>query len=367
MKRSVEPARVRGAKRAFTTRNIDDADLRFLSTEARRPQSGDLVLARVAQVGNHTRLELTTGRKAALYTGDEIIVAYGDRYAPDQFEAEVPTDLGPCDLVAGGGVASRQLCRSARIKDATKIEPIGLFVDDNDAPVNVRSYGLMASQGRVLSRPLGIAVVGGSMNAGKTETAVSLVRSFTKAGFKVGAAKITGTGSGNDLWRLRDAGAHIAYDFTDAGRVSTYKASNEELARIARTLANALIDDGADALIFEIADGVFQNETRWLVSGGVMDELVDGYIYAAESAASAVVGADWIRSHARLIGVSGCVTMSPLATREAEAATGARCFTRDELRNAATAVQLHDEYATLPLAPAGLVAGSVAAGSVVAA
>ncbi len=336
MPRPIENARVARAKRAFTTRNVPQDVLRKLSTDARRPRSGDLVLARIASVGNHQRIELTTGRKSQLYRGDEIIVAFGDRYAPDQYEAEMPTDLGPCHLVASGGVASLVRSKSDKVRDATAIEPIGLFVDDNDEPINVRSYSLAAPTDRIVSRPMAITVVGGSMNAGKTETAVSLIRGYRAAGLAVGAAKLTGTGSGNDLWRLRDAGACAAYDFTDAGLVSTYKADVIELERVARTLAQALINEGAEVMVFEIADGLYQTETQWLMRSRVMEDLTDGYIYAAESAASAIVGAQWVSQHARLLAVSGCLTMSPLATREAQQVCGTPCLGRKELQDVDT-------------------------------
>ena len=35
----------------------------------------------------------------------EIMVAYGNRYAPDQFEAELPKTMASCHLAAAGGVA----------------------------------------------------------------------------------------------------------------------------------------------------------------------------------------------------------------------------------------------------------------------
>jgi len=48
---------------------------------------------------------LPNGRRQTLFEGDEIIVAYANRHAPDQFEAEVPDSLSDCHLVASGGVA----------------------------------------------------------------------------------------------------------------------------------------------------------------------------------------------------------------------------------------------------------------------
>jgi len=97
---------LRSAKAAYTTRHVDLHAASQLLTGV-RPRVGDLVLARVAVLGQHPKIELAHGRRAAMFPGDEIVVAYGNRYAPDQFEAEIPGDLGPCDLVAAGGVAGK--------------------------------------------------------------------------------------------------------------------------------------------------------------------------------------------------------------------------------------------------------------------
>ena len=97
--------RLKQAKWAYTTRRIkQDRHFQLLSG-AIIPEAGDLVLARVEELGQHKRLELVSSRRARLFEGDEIVVAYGARYAPRQFEAVVPTRLEPCHLVAGGGIA----------------------------------------------------------------------------------------------------------------------------------------------------------------------------------------------------------------------------------------------------------------------
>ena len=93
--------RLEQAKRAFVTRRVDFNQAWTLSRQ-HAPRTGDLVLATVTELGHHSRIELPSGRRAQLYVGDEIVVAYGERYAPDQFEAVVPKEFGPCHLVAGG-------------------------------------------------------------------------------------------------------------------------------------------------------------------------------------------------------------------------------------------------------------------------
>lgn len=324
------------AKRAFTTRNVEEPALARLSGRGMTPNPGDLVLARVAEIKQHKRLELPNGRKAALFLGDQIIVAYGHRYAPDQYEAEVPQDLGRCDLVAAGGLAGRVISQFAEIDDASVIEPVGLFVNEDGGPVNLAQFAL--PERSIAERPPVIAVVGGSMNAGKTTTLACMARAFSTAGLKVGTAKVTGTGSGGDLWSFKDAGAMSAYDFTDAGLASTYKASASQIERVVRVLTGQLIAEGADVILLEIADGVLQPETARLVRSELMSGLVDGYVYAAESATSAMAGVQWLQNVGALVlGLGGRVSASPLAAREAARAAGMACRDLDALQDPALA------------------------------
>lgn len=96
----------------------------------RDPTSGDLVLASVVEVKQHKRIEQPGSRMSILFPGDEIIVAYGNRYAPDQFEAVVPATLEACNLVAAGGVAGTVVSSHVNPEPPTTIEPIGLIADE---------------------------------------------------------------------------------------------------------------------------------------------------------------------------------------------------------------------------------------------
>ena len=124
-----EAERLRRASWAFTTRRVSREEPYRISSGARTPRAGDLVLARVDVLGHHRGLQLCSGRKKNLFPGDEIVVAYGNRYAPSQFEAVVPKTLGPCQLVAGGGVAAKALSWHKRIsRGPTLITPVGLLI-----------------------------------------------------------------------------------------------------------------------------------------------------------------------------------------------------------------------------------------------
>ncbi len=322
-------ARLAQAKWAFTTRRVDRATVRSLITDfSTKPRAGDLVLARVLVIGHHTTIELPTGRKAVLHPGDEIVVSYGNRYAPDQFEAFVPQDLGEAHLVAGGGIAARAVLQHEKVNDPTTIEPIGLLATEDGRRLNLAQFAMK----RGSSKPIpAIAVFGTSMNSGKTTTVAYLVRGLTRAGLKVGAAKITGTGAGNDLWSMRDAGAIAAYDFTDAGMATTYLSPVQSIVEGASVLLGALAAEGADVAVIEIADGLFQEETAAIANHRDFKAMISSCVFAAGDAMGALAGVSRLKSLGHSVcAVSGLVTRSPLGMREAEA-IGLPVLTRLEL------------------------------------
>ena len=318
---SLTPHRVAAAKRAYTTRLVPSERMQRLLRNV-SPRPGDLVLARVTRLGQHQHIEQVTGRRAKLWQHDEIIVAYGNRYAPDQFEAFVPDDLGPCALVAGGGVAAQVLSQHPSMKTPTRIEPLGLIADQAGRRLNLADNGLRLI---AVTRPLPpvLAVLGCAMNAGKTTTAAGAIRGLARSGMKVGAAKVTGTGSGGDRWAMLDAGASLVLDFTDAGHASTFGLTGTRLIHLLPLLISHLAAYGTDAVVLELSDGLFQQETAAMVELEVFAQMVDGVLFAADGAMGAKAGADWLRERQRpLMAISGVVSASPLATREAAAATG---------------------------------------------
>jgi len=310
--------------------------------DKRQPKAGDLVLARVTALGHHDGLQLISGRRRTLFVGDEIVVAYGNRYASNQFEAIVPETLGPCHLVAGGGVAAKAINWHARItRGATQITPIGLIGDAAGQPLNLRDYGLPTVDRLSPPYPNTIAVVGTAMDSGKTQTCAYLVKGLTTAGLRVGYAKVTGTGAGGDTWLLTDAGADPVLDFTDAGHVSTYLASEAEIRRIFRTLMAHAIDAGVDAVVLELADGVLQQETAALLLSDLFRSVVGGLVMAARDSMGAVAGCEWFRRHGLpIVGLAGVVTSAPLEYREAARATHLPLFTRDDLARPGTALDI---------------------------
>ncbi|MEA3363747.1 MAG: DUF1611 domain-containing protein, partial [Thermodesulfobacteriota bacterium] len=284
--------RINNAKAAFTTRRVDFSVCHSLQSNV-PPKSGDIVLARVAEIGQQTRLQLTTGRRAHLFPGDEIIVVYGNRYAPDQFEGTVPKNQNLCHLVAAGGVAAQLHSKNSKMKTPTVIEPIGLLTDKEGETLNLSQFALEEIKSAD-QRPLTLAVAGTSMNSGKTTTVASLVKGFTACGMKVGAAKLTGTGSGGDVWLMVDSGAHQVLDFGDAGFPSTYLIPLDQIENIVTLLTDHLTAAGVDIIVLEIADGLYQEETAHLLNSQVLKNKVDGMLFAAGEAMGAKAGVEWM-------------------------------------------------------------------------
>ncbi len=332
----INPETFKFVKCAYTTKTIDlNQAATLLCGDKHHPQSGDLVLAEVTKIGQHQRIELASGRRARLHIGDQVLVCYGDRYAPDQFEARVPLDLGECHLVAAGGIASSMKSCHLKMKPPTTLLPVGLVADAKGNQIKLQSSRLPRPKSISVNRPMIIAVAGTAMNAGKTTTAASLIKGLDRAGVKVSAAKITGTGAGGDYWFMVDSGAKPVLDFTSVGYASTFGLSQEALEDVLESLVAELINHQPDVIILEVADGIFQEETATILRSPLFRRLVDGLIFAAGDASGAFTGKLWLDKHSLpLKAISGALTASPLAIRETEKVTSLPVFNMEELASA---------------------------------
>ena len=335
-----DAARLRRAAWASTTRRVRGP--LSIAKNATSPKPGDLILARVDEIGFHGGLQLPDGRRKRLFVGDEIVVAYANRYAPNQFEAVVPRSYGPCQLVAGGGVAARVLSWHGSInKTATQITPLAAVAGATGAVANLKDYALPTLDAIPEPRPRVLAVCGTSMDSGKTQTAAFLVKGLSLTGLRVGSAKVTGTGSGGDTWLLKDACANPVLDFTDAGLASTYLEPPREIERVFLTLVGHLAKANVDAVVLEIADGVLQAETAALLKSPVFAANVSGVVFASGDAMGALAGTNWLRRYRLpLIALSGVVSSSPLQSQEAAKTTGLSVLSRQDLLRAQTVLGL---------------------------
>ena len=116
----------------------------------------------------------------------------------------------------------------------------------------------------------------------------------------------------------RDGGAKPVLDFTDFGYASTYRLGHESVVAVFTSLVHELASSGPDVILIEIADGAYQVETARLLDDPAFTRYVDQVIFTAGEALSAVSGVELLRRHnLPVAAVTGRLTSSPLATREA--------------------------------------------------
>lgn len=330
--RLAQSARLKAAKRGFCLRRVGLDDATLLGRQE-APEAGSLLLARVAQVGHHGRIELPDGRRSRLYVGDEVLVCYGHRYAPDQYGIRVPERVQRCALATSGGVAGDVENQHDAIGRPTQLQPIGLVGDAEGRPLNLARFSIPCVDDAAVRAPV-FAVLGSSMNSGKTTTAACTVHGLSRAGLRVAAAKITGTGSGADYWHMLDAGAVAVRDFSDCGLPSTYRVDLATLRRVFFSLLAELQRFEPDAIVIEISDGLYQRETAMMIEAPWFVSTVDRVLLAAPDAMSLVAGVGIAHRHGLPVAaLSGLISRSPLAMREAGDALGMRVLTTADLES----------------------------------
>jgi len=304
------------------------------------------VVARVANLGAHEHLEDPHGRRMRMYPGDVLVGAYGNRYATDFYEGYLPTPGDAVHLLTSGGLIGTVASAHTSKEAPTELEVLGPLTDAAGLPLGTDDGALPEP---VPGRPeLGtIVVLGSSMNAGKTTATSAVIRGLARAGLRVGAGKVTGSGSGKDHWAYVDAGAATVADFLDFGMPSTFGYPTERLVSTMFGIRDRLVEEAADVVVLEVADGVLQAETRALAAQ--LPEFADHVVLAVGDALGAVAGIGVLGELGVSVRVvSGLVTASPLASREAAEATGLPVLSPADLARGAAVGLLADAGALTP-------------------
>ena len=328
------PALCDTTKWAFTTRRVDRSDVKDVSADLDHAKAGDLILCEIAEIGQHKKIQLAERRASVSYPGDLVVLCLGDRYAPDQFLASAVIDDDLIDLVAGGGVAGRIDAAHDFMEEPTRLRPLGLLTGARGQAINVAEYALpdLPANDDVTV----IGVFGASMNSGKTTAAASLAHGLGRAGYAVAGIKATGTGAFGDFNAIEDGGTPIT-DFTDAGMATTFRMPLERIEAGFDKLVATAAAEGAEVVVVEIADGVFQNETRAILESSRIKDRFDGILFAAPDALSALGSTVVLDGHGLApFAISGMVSCSPLAASEAAEVTGLPILSREDLWSPAT-------------------------------
>lgn len=316
-----------GVKPGFVTHRVPLAAMAGITGNPHEPEAGDLVAAEVLQIGQHSTIESRESRRVSLFPGDLLIGAFGNRYATDQVEGYVGPRADVLDMLSVGGVFGQVRSQNDLMKNPpTRLRFRGYVCSPDGATINLRTHALDA-RAATARRPKTVLVVGASMNAGKTMTVASTVRGLHATGYRVAAAKITGTACGKDTWLMYDAGALSILDFSDCGHPSTFLATLEELKQVYHTILNQLASQKAEVVVFEIADGLFQRETRLLLTDPEFRHGIDHVLFAGGDSLSVESGVRILDSWGYSVtATSGLVSCSSLGIQECEGATGLACL-----------------------------------------
>ncbi|QUJ76811.1 hypothetical protein KDD17_01745 [Sulfitobacter albidus] len=326
------------AKWSFTTRLVDAADVAALKPIDGTAKAGDLILVEITEVNQHKKIQLANGRYADSYAGDLAVLCLGDRYAPDQFMGRAELREDALDLLAGGGICGVVEAKHAKMAKPTQLRPLGRLVDRNGIAINIAKYAI--NDAAIPDDVTVIGVFGASMNAGKTTAAVSLAHGLARAGYRVAGVKATGTGAFGDFNAFRDASIPVT-DFTDAGMPSTFRMPMERIERGFNALVGTAAREGAEIVVVEIADGVFQGETAAILKGSAIVKRMDGILFATSDALGAVGGVSTLARYGhRPFALSGMLSLSTLGTIEAETETNLPVISRDALCDGRTAADL---------------------------
>lgn len=326
---SLSPALCDLAKWAFTTRRVNREDVRGLSSDFANAKAGDLLLCEIAEIGHHKKIQLAERRASQSYPGDLVVLCLGDRYAPDQFLATAIIDDDLIDLAAGGGVAGRIDSAHDFMNEPTRLKPLGMLTGAQGQVLNVADYALPTLPANDDVTVIG--VFGASMNSGKTTAASSLAHGLLRAGYNTAGVKATGTGAFGDFNSFEDGGAPVT-DFTDVGMATTYRMPLERIETGFDTLVATAAARGAEVVVVEIADGVFQQETRAILKSSRIRDRLDGILFAAPDALGALGGVTVLdRVGLAPFALSGMVSCSPLAAAEAAEVTGLPILSREDL------------------------------------
>jgi len=280
-------------KKSIVSKQVSEYKIDEEKTKSILPKDGNLGLFEIIETGKHITIQSDSKRNVAIFPGDRIIAAFANRYATSQFEGYVPTEhLSEYDILGAGGAIGVVKSKNAALGDVepTKVKLISYIFDDNNEVINTKFLGLEAPTFVPEKRKFQTVLsLGSTMDSGKTTSAAFIARGLALAGKKVAFIKLTGTAYTKDKDFVYDCGAALALDFSDAGYPSTFLCSKEEILSIYQHCLN-LIDDSFEFLVMEIADGILQRETNFLIRDEQFMSTIDYISFSCGDSLSALQG-----------------------------------------------------------------------------
>ncbi len=325
-------------KKTYICRQVDNWKLETEGLTNYQPQVGDVGFFEVLHIGKHRNVQSDSKRNTAIFVGDQILAAFGTRYATGQFEGYVPDHVNKeLHILGAGGTVGEVKSMHARFTDIgpTKLKLIGLAKDNKGELINTKKimdHRMLPFTGATAAATKVILSLGASMDSGKTTSAAYLVHGLKKSGFTVAYIKLTGTAYTKDADLAWDMGADIVADFSDFGFPSTYMCSKQELLSLYESLLNKALIKNPDFVIMEIADGLFERETKMLLTDATFMSTVEGAIFSAGDSLATISGVHILHKWGIYpMALCGLFTASPLLINEVQENISIPVFTLEDL------------------------------------
>lgn len=305
--------RINADKIASVTRNLK-LDRTLTLSPTVRAEHGAVVAGRIlGDKSGYNQLEDVHGRMNVIHGDDVIIGALGHRNALHGYEGVLPKKVEQGQVLHVlnlGGVIGECVSHNPEVGTPFEFEVLGQvlvypeFQSREGQAANIR-MGSLQKEGRKLDCKV-IYVAGTCMNAGKTAAACALVRRLSQAGYRVGGAKLTGVSLMRDTLSMRDYGAEVTYDFTDAGVVCT---NQESANQVAHTIFSQLSGRGLDVIVAETGDGIMGDYgVQTILADPELKALTAGFVFCANDPVGVAGGVQHLKSE---YGITADVVTGP--------------------------------------------------------
>jgi len=291
----LDDRRLRDMAQSYATRRVPRNKIATLLGEELEPEVGDLILVRVARVGRYDYIEASDSTISRFRPGQELVLCYARPSDGSETIGILPSAARRFQLLSPAGIAARVQSRVYSDGLVTELEYIGVLADTRGNRINLEDWAIPSGGGSYVSQPV-IAVIGEPMLPGEPCRSADIIRGLSQSGFRVGAANITGVPGCWKLGLLRNAGAKLAVDITDAGYIGISGLAPETIEKIFLSLSGHLAESGVDVLVLEIEQGVFGHDTANIVSLPCLQNRISNIVLEGRIGREAELERDTLRA-----------------------------------------------------------------------
>jgi hypothetical protein len=309
-------------KQAISTRGVEAYTLNKEIASTHKPQAGDVAVFQVVKVDRHKSLQCTDKRAWSIFDGDYIMAAFGARYATSQYEGYVPEQpMAEYHVIGAGGVIGIVQSQNVALNDyePTSVRLIGYCCESDGKVINTifRNKTRIPFTGELPNNAKVILSIGSTMDSGKTTSAAHIARGLKTTGKTIAFIKLTGTVYTKDIDYVHDCGADLSVDFSNMGFPSTFLIDKPTILDIYQSLLAEVGKSNPEYIVMEIADGLFQRETAFLLNDAAFMSTIHNVVFSCGDSLSVMAGLQVLAERNIFpCMVSGRFSMSPLLITE---------------------------------------------------